>query len=134
MRNGILSIVISMMVALFTLSISSLSAQAGARDFFKCKLTEGVKQADMEKLATDFMAVIRKEGMKGYQTELLWPLYSQDISRGSFYWSTSSPSAAKSAGLEEFWGDSEANKDVRERFGKMAQCESGSVYTVSDIK
>lgn len=134
MRNRILSIVISMTVALFTLTISSLSAQAGARDFFKCKLTEGVKKADMEKLVSDFMAVVRKEGMKGYKTELLWPLYSQDISRGSFYWSTSAPSAAKSAGLEEFWGDSAANKDVRERFGKMAQCESGSVYTVSEIK
>ena len=102
--------------------------------FSKCKLTEGVKQADMEKLAADFMAVVNKEGMKGYKTELLWPFYSQDISRGSFYWTTSAPSVAKAAGLEEFWGDSDANKDVRERFRKMAQCESGSVYTVSDIK
>ncbi len=134
MRRKLLCIVISMSVGLFSLSFASLSAQAGARDFFKCKLNEGVKKEAMEKLAADFMAVISKEGMKGHKMELLWPFYSQDISRGTFFWTTSAPSVAKAAALEEFWGNSDANKDVRERFGKMASCDSGSVYEVSDIK
>lgn len=134
MRRKLFCIVISMTIALFNLSFSSLTAQADARDFFKCKLVDGVKQEMMEKLATDYMELVRKEGIKGYSMELLWPLYSQDISRGAFYWSGVSPSAAKAAGMEEFWGESDANKDIRKRFGEMATCESGSIYMVSKIK
>ena len=134
MRRKLLCIVISMTIVLFNLSFSSLNAQAEARDFFKCKLTDGVKQEEMEKLAADFMAVVRKEGMKGYKTELFWPLYSQDISRGTFFWSSTAPNAAKVAGMEEFWGDSDANKDIRKKFGEMARCEHGSIFLVSNIK
>ncbi len=134
MKSKLLCIVISMTIASLNLAFTSLSAQAEARDFFKCKLNDGVKKEEMEKIAADFMAIIRKEGMKGYKTELLWPLYSQDISSGTFYWTSTAPNAAKAAGMEEFWGDSDSNKDVRERFGKIAKCESGSIYLVSNIK
>ncbi len=130
----LLSIVVSMTMILFYLALSSIAAQADARDFFKCKLVEGAKQETMEKVAADYMALVRKEGIKGYSMELLWPMYSQDISRGTFYWSGTAPTAAKIAGMEEFWGDSDANKDIRKRFGDIARCESGSIYMVTKIK
>ncbi|PCI32754.1 MAG: hypothetical protein COB54_06565 [Alphaproteobacteria bacterium] len=134
MKRILLSISFSLSVVLISLSFSSYSAQAAARDFFKCKLVEGAKQEAMEKVAADFMKIVRKEKIKGYSMELLWPLYSQDISRGSFYWSGTAPNAAKVAGMEEFWGDNDANKDVRKRFGEIASCESSSIYMVSTIK
>ena len=116
MQRMLLSISVSLSVILFSLSFSTYSAQAAARDFFKCKLVEGAKHQAMEKIATDFLNIVRKEKIKGYSMELLWPLYSQDISRGTFYWSGTAPSAAKIAGMEEFWSDSDANKDIRKRF------------------
>lgn len=134
MRRKLLCIVISITLVSLNFAFSSLTAQAGARDFFKCKLADDVKQEAMEKLAADFMAVVRKEKIKGYSMELLWPLYSQDITRGTFYWSGSGSNAAKIAGMEEFFGDSDANKDIRDRFGKLATCESSSIYLVSDVK
>lgn len=134
MQRMLLSIAISLSVVLFSLSFTSNAAQASARDFFKCKLVEGAKQEAMEKLASDFMDVLRKEKVKGYKLELLWPLYSQDISRGSFYWSGTAANASEIAGMEEFWGDSDANKNIRKRFGEIASCESSSIYMVSPIK
>lgn len=134
MRNMLSRIVVSMTIVVFSLSFSSITAHADARAFFKCKMFDGVKKEAMVNLASDFMKITREEGFKDHSTDLLWPMFAHDISRGTFYWVDSSPTASQSAALENFFGESEANADIRKKFTALGTCESSSLYSVTKIK
>ncbi|GEM_PF-4511290 len=133
MRRKLNHLGVTLLVALLSLSFTSL-ARADAREYFKCKLTDGTEGAALEELANDFMKIARAEGFKDYSMEFLWPLFSQDISRGSFYWSGKAPNAARIGALNDFWEGSKANADIRARFRKMATCETSSLYMTTEIK
>lgn len=128
------SIIVSMIVILFTLSISSFSANAAAREYFKCKLVNGATAEAMIELSNDFMKIARKEGFEDYSMELLWPLFAADISRGSFFWAGMAPNAERIGALNDFWENSDANADIRKRNRALTTCESSSLYMTSEIK
>ena len=134
MRRMLLSIVVSMTMILFYLALSSIAAQADAREYYKCKLADGVPMEELEKVANDFMKIARMEGFKDYSMELLWPMFSEDISRGTFYWAGIAPNASRIGAINEYWYKSEANADIRKRFGTLTTCESSSMYMVTKIK
>lgn len=110
------------------------SAQANAVEFFKCKLAE---KATMDQLVTATKAMLKDAKAKGhaeYGVYFLNPLYSTDISSGTFYWVGVGPSAGAVGAFNDYW-ESEANKKHRDRFGELsAGCESSSLHYGTEVK
>ncbi len=108
-------------------------AQASAAEFFKCKLAE---DATMEQLVTAteaFLAAAKENGHEGYSVRFLSPLFSSDISPGTFWWVGVGPNLAAIGAINDYW-TSDANKEHRDRFGELsAGCTVSSLHVVTNV-
>lgn len=108
-------------------------AQASAAEFFKCKLAE---DATMEQLVTAteaFLAAAKENGHEGYSVRFLSPLFSSDISPGTYWWVGVGPNLAAIGAINDYW-TSDANKEHRDRFGELSpSCETASLHVVTNV-
>ncbi len=109
------------------------TAQAAAAEFFKCTLAE---DATMEQLVTAteaFLATAKENGHEGYSVRFLSPLFSSDISPGTFWWVGVGPNLAAIGAINDYW-TSNANKEHRDRFGELSpSCETSSLHVVTNV-
>jgi len=85
------------------LSVAASSAEASAVEFFKCKLAEN---ATMDQLVTAAKAMLKDakaNGLGDYSLYFLNPLYSSDISNGTFYRVGASPNALRLGAYNDCW-------------------------------
>ena len=109
------------------------AAQASAAEFFKCKLAE---DATMEPLVTAteaYLAAAKENGQEGYSVRFLSPVFSRDISPGTYWWVGMGPNLAAVGAINDYWF-SDANKEHRDRFSELSpSCEIGSLHMVTNV-
>lgn len=130
MRDSLRVLAVAAIAAVTGFAISAQPADAAAREFFKCKLADGVSMDDMGGLVKDFNKIASDNGFADYQAELLSPLFSGDISRGTFFWQGNAPNFERIGALNDWWDKSDANADIRKRWREMTDCEFSSLYDV----
>jgi hypothetical protein len=109
------------------------AAQASAAEFFKCKLAE---DATMEQLVTAteaFVVTAKENGHEDYSVRFLSPVYSSDVSRGTFWWVGVGPNLAALGAINDYW-ESDANTEHRDRFRELSTgCETASLHVLTRV-
>lgn len=109
---------------------ASAPALGEANEYFNCTLDEDAKTEDLVKLGKDFTALLEANGQTGVRIAFLFPLYSADISRGSFFWQATAANFAGLGAMNDFW-DTDASADIRKRWTKLtSNCKTSSAYAV----
>ena len=109
------------------------TAQAAAAAFFKCKFADGATMAQLVTATEAFVATVKENGHEGYSVRFLSPVFSSDISPGTFWWVGVGPDLATIGAINDFW-DSEANTVHRERFGELSSgCTTSSLHVVTNV-
>lgn len=130
MRDNLRVLAVAAIAAVTSYAMSAQPADAAAREFFKCKLADGVSMEDMAGLVKDVTKIATANGLGDYHAELLLPLFSSDISKGTFYWQGNAPNFERIGAANDWWENSDANADIRKRWGEMTDCENSSLYKV----
>ena len=95
------------------------TAQANAAAFFKCTFAEGATMDQLVEATAAFVATVKENGYEGYSVRFLSPVFSSDISPGTFWWVGVGPSLEVIGAINDYW-TSDANKEHRDRFGERA--------------
>ena len=120
--------------AVSAMLLSGGPAYAEANEYFKCTMDEDTKTEDLVDLGKDFVGLLDANGQSGVRVAFLFPLYSADISQGSFFWQATAANFAGLGALNDFW-DSDANKKIRLRWEDLVEdCENSSVYNVVRVE
>ena len=119
------------LAAVAAMMLTSAPALGEANEYFKCTLKEGVETEALVTLGKDFVAQAAKNGHADFSVAFLFPVFAADISRGSFFWQGTAPNIAGIGAINDYWEDSDANADIRKRWGELlVGCESSSVFVV----
>ena len=106
-------------------------ARAEAVEFFKCKLADGATIAQLVELANNFEGVAAENGLEGINVAFLTPLYSSDLSEGTFWWVGMAPNYAGAGQINDIW-DSDAGEPTRDRWDELvSSCENSSLYRLT---
>lgn len=109
------------------------SAQAAAAEFFKCKLAEDVTMEQLVEATAAFLEDAHKNGHEGYSVRFLSPVFSGDISPGTFWWVGVGPTMGAVGALNDYW-EGEANTEHRDQFRELTGgCEMSSMHVITNV-
>ncbi len=109
------------------------AAQADAAAFFKCTFAEDATMDQLVEATAAFVATVKEKGFEGYSVRFLSPVFSRDISPGTFWWVGVGPSLEVIGAINDFWV-TEANKEHRDRFSELSpSCETSSLHMVTNV-
>ena len=113
------------MLLIFLLQ-SSLSAEVA--ESYKCKLKDGVSRDQIIGLGESYIAVGKKENMD-FELSILFPMYSADISNGTFYWNGTSSNLKGLGDAIKIW-ESQDNIAAINRWVEIVDnCEDSSLFS-----
>jgi hypothetical protein len=117
---------------------SAAPATAGVVEFFKCKLADTATMEQLVSTATAMLTDAKAHGLGDYSLYFLNPLYSSDISNGTFYWVGASPNATRLGAYNDFW-IADAMKKHRDKFRPLikecsASGDSAGVLWITEVK
>ena len=120
MKNIFCFLVINLLIA------SSLSAEVA--ESYKCKLKDGVSRDQIIGLGESYIAVGKKENMD-FELSILFPMYSADISNGTFYWNGTSSNLKSLGDAIKIW-ESQDNIAAINRWVEIVDnCEDSSLFS-----
>ncbi|MCH8203350.1 MAG: hypothetical protein IH996_09615 [Proteobacteria bacterium] len=127
--GGVAAIAVAAAVNMVTVG----AAQADAAAFFKCTFAEGATMDQLVEATAAFVATVKENGYEGYSVRFLSPVFSSDISPGTFWWVGVGPSLEVIGAINDYW-TSDANTEHRDRFGELsAGCTVSSLHVVTNV-
>ena len=118
--------------AMLLLTCSALEpylAIAEVAESYKCKMNDGVTRAQIVEMGDLYLKVGETKNYTDFHLSILFPMYSDDMSVGTFYWNGTSPSMATLEEAITIW-ESEDNSAAQALWVKYVEdCESASLYS-----
>ena len=109
------------------------AVNASAAEFFKCKFAEGATMDQLVEATAAFLVDAKANGHEDYSVRFLSPVYSSDITAGTFWWVGVALNLAGAGAINDYW-DSDANTAHRERFGELSTgCSMSSLHVVTNV-
>ncbi len=106
-------------------------ARADSAEFFKCTMAEGGSLEALVQIGSDAEKRMAENGLENYHVAIMTPLFSSDLSEGTFYWIGVANDFAGAGMANDIW-ESSANDDIRARWDEqITGCESSSLHRVT---
>ena len=120
MKNIFCFLIINLLIA------SSLNAEVA--ESYKCKLKDGVSRDQIIGLGESYIAVGKNQNMD-FKLSILFPMYSADISNGTFYWNGTSSNLKSLGDAIKIW-ESQNNIAAINRWVEIVDnCEDSSLFS-----
>lgn len=116
------------------MSLAATPTEASAVEFFKCTLAPDATMDQLVTVAKAMLKDAKANGFADYTLHFHNPLYSEDISNGTFYWVGDSPNALRLGAYNDYW-NADANKTHRDRFRELIKdCDSAGLHWSVAVK
>ncbi len=110
-------------------SLGSYHAVAEVAESYKCKMNPGVTREQIAEMGDLYIKVGEAQDYADFHLSILFPMYSDDMSVGTFYWNGTSPSMAALEEAITIW-ESADNAEAQTLWVQYVEdCESASLYS-----
>ena len=114
-------------------ALSPLQALAEVAESYKCKMNTGVTRAQIVDMGESYIKVGEAKNYTDFQLSILFPMYSDDMSVGTFFWNGTSPSMATLEEAITIW-ESTDNAAAQALWVQYVEdCESASLYSAVSV-
>jgi len=108
-------------------------AAAEVAESYKCKMKTGVSRAQLAEMAETYIGVGESKNFTDFKLSILFPMYSDDISTGTFYWNGTSTTMTALEQAIAIW-EGPDNKAAQTLWLQYVEgCESASLYSAVPI-
>ena len=110
-------------------ALSPFQALAEVAESYKCKMNTGVTRAQIVDMGESYIKLGEAKNYTDFHLSILFPMYSDDMSVGTFFWNGTSPSMATLEEAITIW-ESADNAEAQTLWGQYVEdCESASLYS-----
>ena len=110
-------------------TLSPFQALAEVAESYKCKMNSGVTRAQIVAMGESYIKVGEAKNYTDFHLSILFPMYSDDMSVGTFFWNGTSPSMATLEEAITIW-ESTDNAAAQALWAQYVEdCESASLYS-----
>lgn len=104
-------------------------ATAEVAESYKCKMKAGVSREQIVEMGETYIGVGESKNFTDFKLSILFPMYSDDISVGTFFWNGTSPTLTALEEAIAIWEGAD-NSDAQTLWVKYVEdCESASLYS-----
>ena len=112
---------------------SPYQAAAEVAESYKCKMNDGVTRAQIVEMGDLYLKVGETKNYTDFHLSILFPMYSDDMSVGTFFWNGTSPSMATLEEAITIW-ESPDNAAAQALWVQYVEdCESASLYSAVSV-
>ena len=101
---------------------------AEVAESYKCKLKSGVSRSQIIDLGEDYIETGKKNGMD-FNLSVLFPIYSDDMSDGVFYWNGTSSNLESLGKAIKIWESNDNKRAIDQWVSIVDGCESSSLFS-----
>ena len=114
-------------------ALSPHQAIAEVAESYKCKMNAGVTRAQIVAMGESYIKVGEAKNYTDFHLSILFPMYSDDMSVGTFFWNGTSPSMATLEEAITIWesADNAAAQALWVQY--VEDCESASLYSAVSV-
>ena len=104
-------------------------AAAEVAESYKCKMKAGVSREQIAEMGEAYIGVGESKNFTDFKLSILFPMYSDDISIGTFFWNGTSPTLTALEQAIAIWegADNSAAQTLWVKY--VEDCESASLYS-----
>ena len=115
-------------VCLAGMLMTGYQAAAEVAESYKCKMKAGVNREQIAEMGETYIGVGESKNFTDFKLSILFPMYSDDISIGTFFWNGTSPTLTALEQAIAIWegADNSAARTLWVKYVK--DCESASLY------
>ena len=114
-------------------TLSPFQALAEVAESYKCKMNSGVTRAQIVAMGESYIKVGEAKNYTDLHLSILFPMYSDDMSVGTFFWNGTSPSMATLEEAITIW-ESTDNAAAQALWAQYVEdCESASLYSAVSV-
>ena len=114
-------------------ALNPFQALAEVAESYKCKMNTGVTRAQIVDMGESYIKVGEAKNYTDFQLSILFPMYSDDMSVGTFFWNGTSPSMATLEEAITIW-ESTDNAAAQALWVQYVEdCESASLYSAVSV-
>jgi hypothetical protein len=114
-------------------ALNPFQALAEVAESYKCKMNTGVTRAQIVDMGESYIKVGEAKNYTDFHLSILFPMYSDDMSVGTFFWNGTSPSMATLEEAITIW-ESTDNAEAQALWVQyVADCESASLYSAVSV-
>lgn len=114
-------------------ALNPFQALAEVAESYKCKMNTGVTRAQIVDMGESYIKVGEAKNYTNFRLSILFPMYSDDMSVGTFFWNGTSPSMATLEEAITIW-ESTDNAEAQALWVQyVADCESASLYSAVSV-
>ena len=116
-------------VCLAGVSMPGYQAAAEVAESYKCKMKAGVSREQIVEMGETYLGVGESKNFTDFKLSILFPMYSDDISIGTFFWNGTSSTLTALEEAIAIWEGAD-NSDAQTLWVKYVEdCESASLYS-----
>ena len=114
-------------------ALNPFQALAEVAESYKCKMNTGVTRAQIVDMGESYIKVGEAKNYTDFHLSILFPMYSDDMSVGTFFWNGTSPSMATLEEAITIWesADNAAAQALWVQY--VEDCESASLYSAVSV-
>ena len=110
-------------------SLAPYQAVADVAESYKCKMNAGVTRAQIAEMGETYIKLGESKNFSDFQLSILFPMYTSDMSAGTFFWNGTSPSLSRLEEAIAIW-ESPENSETQTLWLKYVKdCESASLFS-----
>lgn len=114
-------------------SLGSYPAIAEVAESYKCKMNPGVTRKQIAEMGSLYIKVGEAQNYTDFHLSILFPMYSDDMSMGTFFWNGTSPSMTALEEAIAIW-ESPDNAEAQALWLEYVEdCESASLFNAMSI-
>jgi hypothetical protein len=114
-------------------ALSPFQALAEVAESYKCKMNTGVTRAQIVDMGESYIKVGEAKNYTDFHLSILFPMYSDDMSVGTFFWNGTSPSMATLEEAITIWESTDNAAAQALWVQYVADCESASLYSAVSV-
>lgn len=113
--------------------LGSYPAIAEVAESYKCKMNPGVTRKQIAEMGSLYIKVGEAQDYTDFHLSILFPMYSDDMSMGTFFWNGTSPSMTALEEAIAIW-ESPDNAEAQALWLEYVEdCESASLFNAMSI-
>jgi hypothetical protein len=114
-------------------ALNPFQALAEVAESYKCKMNTGVTRAQIVDMGESYIKVGEAKNYTDFHLSILFPMYSDDMSVGTFFWNGTSPSMATLEEAITIWESTDNAAAQALWVQYVADCESASLYSAVSV-
>lgn len=123
----------SLSVLAICLTLASFQASAEVAESYKCKMNAGVTRAQIAEMGEMYIKLGESKNVSDFQLSILFPMYTSDMSAGTFFWNGTSPSLSRLEEAIAIWESPENSQAQTLWLKYVKDCESASLFSAIPI-